>query len=146
MLGLGDLLNNPLAKTVATAFAGPLAPIGMDLLSSATKGGFDPLQSLLQPFNSVFQQATSLLPTPFRSTPATFASPALGGSAGQLLASLGDVAGKKASALEKLKSTDPIQQQQGLLELQEIQRAIDLVTQVAEMENESKKKIISKIS
>jgi len=118
MLGLGDLLNNPLAKTVATAFAGPLAPIGMDLLSSATKGGFDPLQSLLQPFNSLFPQATGLLSN-FPSSPAAFQNPFSGTGT-----PLGDVAGSLNSAFEKLKSLDPFQALEGQKELNAIKTLI----------------------
>ena len=137
MLGLDALLSNPLAKTVATAFAGPLAPIGMDLLSSASKGGFDPLQSLLggigDPFKMLFPQVAGQLATPFPSTPAAFQSPVLGGTVDQLIQSLGDVEGRTKAAMEKLQSKDPKTQLEGQEELQAIARAIEQISKVSQL-------------
>jgi hypothetical protein len=111
MLGLGDLLNNPLAKTVATAFAGPLAPIGMDLLSSATKGGSDPLQllgAISDPFKALFGQANTQLATPFRSIPSSFSG--LGGTVGSALGNLGNIDGQLAKAAQ-LAQSDKVEDQ-----------------------------------
>ena len=133
---LGDLLSNPLAKTLAGVFAGPLAPIGLDLLSNVTKGGSDPLQSLLgaisDPFKMLFPQVgTRPLPS-FPSSPVAFQTPSLGGgTVANMIQSLGDIDARMKSAQEKMLSTDPRKQLEGAEEFQAILRQLEAVSKVS---------------
>src|SRR5262245_46546173 len=108
----------PALTSLLPAVAPAVAPIVSSLFgNAASAAGSDPLKSLLgaiDPFKMLFGQAPGL-ETPFRSTPAAFASPSTGSLDG-LVQSLGDIGGRINSATSKMLSDDPKTALQGQLE------------------------------